>query len=175
MWGVDGTFRVVEILIGDPPADGKVRDLVFGPVNGSLGLFAGLDDLFFSTATFASCPTAVPEALITCKALNPGSCMTNAVSRTRRSATNHDLRLLPEAHPGRFRAAGAARRLRVCALPPGRQRTRSFHAPSPLFRRRQRRADLRSGSSARLFAWRGQFPIHRRRQPQRRAVRDRPG
>jgi hypothetical protein len=45
--GVEGTFRIVEILKGDPPADGKVQDLVFGPGNCSLALFAGLDYLFF--------------------------------------------------------------------------------------------------------------------------------
>jgi len=45
--GVEGTFRVVEILKGKPPEDAKVQDLVFGPGNCSLGLFAGLDYLFF--------------------------------------------------------------------------------------------------------------------------------
>ena len=44
---VEGTVRVVEVLKGEPPADGKVQDLVFGPGNCSLGLFAGLDYLFF--------------------------------------------------------------------------------------------------------------------------------
>ena len=44
---VEAEFRVVEILKGQPPSDGKVRDLVFGPGNCSLGLLAGLDYLFF--------------------------------------------------------------------------------------------------------------------------------
>lgn len=45
--GVEGTFRVLEILKGKPPEDARVQDLVFGPGNCSLGLFAGLDYLFF--------------------------------------------------------------------------------------------------------------------------------
>ena len=44
---VEGDFQVVEVLKGQPPADGKVNDLVFGPGNCSLGLLAGLDYLFF--------------------------------------------------------------------------------------------------------------------------------
>ena len=44
---VEGDFQVVEILKGQPPAGGKVRDLTFGPGNCSLGLLAGMDYLFF--------------------------------------------------------------------------------------------------------------------------------
>jgi hypothetical protein len=44
---VEGTFRVIEVLKGAPPKDGKVRDFVFGPGNCSLGLLAGRDYLFF--------------------------------------------------------------------------------------------------------------------------------
>lgn len=44
---VEGNFKLIEILKGEPPADGKVKDLVFGPGNCSLGLFAGLDYVFF--------------------------------------------------------------------------------------------------------------------------------
>ena len=44
---VEGSFTVVEVLKGTPPSDGKVVDMVFGPGNCSLGLFAGLDYVFF--------------------------------------------------------------------------------------------------------------------------------
>lgn len=44
---VVGEFRVVEVLKGSPPADRKIRDLVFGFGNCSLGLMAGLDYVFY--------------------------------------------------------------------------------------------------------------------------------
>jgi len=44
---VEGNYQIVEVLKGQPPADGKVRDLVFGPGNCSLGLLVGMDYLFF--------------------------------------------------------------------------------------------------------------------------------
>jgi hypothetical protein len=44
---VEGTFRVVEVLKGRPPEDRKIRDLVYGPGNCSLGLLAGIDYLVF--------------------------------------------------------------------------------------------------------------------------------
>jgi hypothetical protein len=44
---VEGDFQVIEVLKGQPPTDGKVRDLTFGPGNCSLGLLAGMDYLFF--------------------------------------------------------------------------------------------------------------------------------
>ena len=44
---VEGSFTVVEVLKGTPPSNGKVVDMVFGPGNCSLGLFAGLDYVFF--------------------------------------------------------------------------------------------------------------------------------
>ena len=43
---VEGDVELVEVLKGDPPAGRKVRDLVFGPGNCSLGLLAGLPYLF---------------------------------------------------------------------------------------------------------------------------------
>jgi hypothetical protein len=44
---VDATFRVIEVLKGEPPADGKVRSLVYGAGNCSVALLAGLDYLVF--------------------------------------------------------------------------------------------------------------------------------
>jgi hypothetical protein len=44
---VVGTFRVIEVLKGTPPEDRTVRDYVFAPGNCSLGLFPGIDYLFF--------------------------------------------------------------------------------------------------------------------------------
>lgn len=56
---VEGDFRIIETLKGTPPSDGKVRDVVFGPGNCSLGLMAGLDYLFFvnDSQEFVSWPT----------------------------------------------------------------------------------------------------------------------
>jgi hypothetical protein len=56
---VEGDFRIIETLKGTPPSDGKVRDVVFGPGNCSLGLMAGLDYLFFINdgQVFVSWPT----------------------------------------------------------------------------------------------------------------------
>jgi hypothetical protein len=45
---VEATFPVIEVLKGQPPADGKVRSLVVGYGNYcSIPLFAGLDYVFF--------------------------------------------------------------------------------------------------------------------------------
>jgi hypothetical protein len=44
---VEGDFQIVEVLKGQPPVDGKVRDFTFGPGNCSLGLLAGADYIFF--------------------------------------------------------------------------------------------------------------------------------
>lgn len=44
---VEGTVRVIEILKGEPPEDGKVRSLVYGPGNCTLPLLAGWDYVFF--------------------------------------------------------------------------------------------------------------------------------
>ena len=44
---VEGTFRVIEVLKGQPPPDQKVRSLVFGPGNCSIQLLAGWDYVFF--------------------------------------------------------------------------------------------------------------------------------
>lgn len=44
---VIGHFRLIETLKGSPPANGTVRDLVYGPGNCSLGLLAGNDYVFF--------------------------------------------------------------------------------------------------------------------------------
>jgi hypothetical protein len=43
---VEATFRLIEVLKGEPPADGKVRSPVYGPGNCSVPLFAGLDYVF---------------------------------------------------------------------------------------------------------------------------------
>ena len=42
-----GSFRIIEIIKGAPPEDGKVRDRIYGPGNCSLGLRAGFDYVFF--------------------------------------------------------------------------------------------------------------------------------
>jgi hypothetical protein len=44
---VEGTFRPIEVLKGQPPADGKVRSLVYGPGNCTIPLLAGWDYVFF--------------------------------------------------------------------------------------------------------------------------------
>ncbi|MBI3513937.1 MAG: hypothetical protein HY060_07740 [Proteobacteria bacterium] len=44
---IEGRYRIIEILKGQPSADGAVRDLPWGPGNCSLGLLAGHDYLFF--------------------------------------------------------------------------------------------------------------------------------
>jgi hypothetical protein len=44
---VAGTFRVLEVLKGMPPADNKVESVVFGPGNCSVPLLAGWDYVFF--------------------------------------------------------------------------------------------------------------------------------
>jgi hypothetical protein len=44
---VEGTVRVIEILKGQPPEDGKVRSLVYGPGNCTIPLLAGWDYVFF--------------------------------------------------------------------------------------------------------------------------------
>src|SRR5262249_47367517 len=40
---VEATVRTIEVLKGQPPADGKVRSLVYGPGNCSVALLAGVD------------------------------------------------------------------------------------------------------------------------------------
>jgi hypothetical protein len=45
---VEGTFRLVEALKGTPPADNKVRSLIFGPGNCTIPFLAGTDYVFFT-------------------------------------------------------------------------------------------------------------------------------
>jgi hypothetical protein len=44
---VEATFRALEVFKGQPPTDGKVRSIVYGPGNCSVPLLAGSDYLFF--------------------------------------------------------------------------------------------------------------------------------
>ena len=44
---VEATFRTIEVFKGRPPADERVRSLVYGPGNCSLPLLSGLDYVFF--------------------------------------------------------------------------------------------------------------------------------
>jgi hypothetical protein len=44
---VEGTFQVVEVLKGKPPADQKIRSLPFGPGNCTVPILAGTDYVFF--------------------------------------------------------------------------------------------------------------------------------
>ena len=44
---VEGTFRTIEVLKGEPPQDQKVRSLVYGPGNCTMPLLSGWDYVFF--------------------------------------------------------------------------------------------------------------------------------
>lgn len=44
---VEGKVIVTEKFKGEPPPSGYVKDLVFGPGNCSLGLFAGMEYVFY--------------------------------------------------------------------------------------------------------------------------------
>jgi hypothetical protein len=44
---IEGTFRVIEVLKGRPPEDGKVRSPPYGPGNCTIPLMAGMDYVFF--------------------------------------------------------------------------------------------------------------------------------
>jgi hypothetical protein len=44
---IEGTFRVIEILKGQPPADGKVKSELFFPGNCTIPLISGMDYIFF--------------------------------------------------------------------------------------------------------------------------------
>jgi hypothetical protein len=44
---VEGTFRLLETIKGQPPADNKIKSLAYGTGNCSLPLLAGNDYLFF--------------------------------------------------------------------------------------------------------------------------------
>ena len=43
---VEGTFRTIEVLKGEPPQDQKVRSLVYGPGNCTIPLLSGWDYVF---------------------------------------------------------------------------------------------------------------------------------
>lgn len=44
---VEGTYHVVEILKGDPPADHKIKSDIYGPGNCAIPVIAGRDYLVF--------------------------------------------------------------------------------------------------------------------------------
>ncbi len=44
---IEGTFRVVEMLKGSPPANGKIKSRVYGPGNCTIPIMAGTDYLLF--------------------------------------------------------------------------------------------------------------------------------
>src|SRR5262245_33696377 len=44
---VEGTFRVIEALKGQPPEGGKIRRLLFGPGNCTIPILAGWNYVFF--------------------------------------------------------------------------------------------------------------------------------
>ena len=44
---VEGTFRTIEVLKGEPPQDQKVRSLIYGPGNCTMPLLSGWDYVFF--------------------------------------------------------------------------------------------------------------------------------
>jgi len=44
---VEAKYEIREVFKGKPPADGIVRDMPFGPGNCSLGLFPGMEYVFF--------------------------------------------------------------------------------------------------------------------------------
>jgi hypothetical protein len=44
---IEGAVRVVEMLKGSPPADGKIRSRVYGPGNCTIPIMAGTDYLLF--------------------------------------------------------------------------------------------------------------------------------
>jgi hypothetical protein len=44
---IEGAVRVVEVLKGPPPADGKIRSRIWGPGNCTIPIMAGIDYLLF--------------------------------------------------------------------------------------------------------------------------------
>jgi hypothetical protein len=45
---IEGTFNLVEVLKGEPPADHKIKSMIYGPGNCTLPLLSGFDYILFT-------------------------------------------------------------------------------------------------------------------------------